>query len=371
MTTINAAVGGAIVSIFYTMWRTQGRLVIPEHVVNGVLAALVAITASCACVHTYVAFPVGAIGALMALSANTLICHLKLDDPVGGIGHHGVSAIWGLISVGLFSDSRMAGVNVKDGLFYGGGFELLGLQLLEIISIIAWGIMWATFFFYTVGVILSKDWKNPRKGLRVEEEEEERGADWFLHGVVDMQALAEDVSVSVKKRIVHDPALARSKTMARQAEKFDHGSSGSIRPRPASLTRRSDMYARSGVDFDTPTEASFMSNAPLNSQSDNSDDDDAGGANDIENQQSLSEGDQEQPSIDIADLENTLAAVLMGQSRGRRFSLPRNGLAAMSQLLSQSRLANIPEGLANIPEENIGRPMLQRQKEHRKLEIIR
>jgi Amt family ammonium transporter len=132
VTTINSVVGGAILSIIYSLWRTKGVMVIPEHIINGILASLVSITPACAAVRTFTAFPIGAIGAFVALSANTLICRLKLDDPVGGIGHHGVSAIWGLISVGLFADDRLPGIDVKNGLFYGGGWELLKLQLLEI-----------------------------------------------------------------------------------------------------------------------------------------------------------------------------------------------------------------------------------------------
>ena len=249
VTTINSTVGGVVFSILYSLWRTNWTLVIPEHVVNGILGSLVSITPSCACVRTYVAFPIGAIGAFLALGSNTIICRLKLDDPVGGIGHHGVAGIWGLISVGLFAESRLPGIDVKDGLFNGGGFELLGLQLLEIVAITAWSILWATSFFYVTGVFLSGDYKNPRKGLRVCAEEEERGADWFMHGVVDMEALMTEMETSMSKLPgTHkaDPALCRS-------------SNSSIRPtlaqskkptlaRKPSYTRRSDMYNRSGLE---------------------------------------------------------------------------------------------------------------------------
>lgn len=82
VTTINATVGGGIASIVYTLWRTKGKLVIPEHVINGILGSLVAITPSCACIHTWDAFPIGAVGALLGLGINTFVCSVCcIDDP--------------------------------------------------------------------------------------------------------------------------------------------------------------------------------------------------------------------------------------------------------------------------------------------------
>ena len=104
-------------------------MVIPEHIINGILGALVAITSSCASTHTFDAFPIGAIGAIVALLGNTFVCHCRIDDPVGAIGVHAGSSCWGLLAVGLFADSQLPGVDVMDGLFRGGGFKLLGLQL--------------------------------------------------------------------------------------------------------------------------------------------------------------------------------------------------------------------------------------------------
>ena len=227
-------------SIFYTLWRTEGRLIIPEHVINGILSSLVAITPACASVTTWAAFPIGAVGALVGLGVNTFVCHKKVDDPVGAIGVHAGAGAWGLIAVGFFADSQLVGIDVMDGLFFGGGFKLLGVQLLVIVATTGWAVMWSTCFFYLVGIALSRDWKNPRKGLRVDLVEEERGADWHLHGVLDkapLDIVNTDGSISSADE---DPFA-------------DHG--GWARPssiaarktRPSSLTRKSDMYIRSAI----------------------------------------------------------------------------------------------------------------------------
>jgi Amt family ammonium transporter len=93
---------------------------------NGLLAGLVAITASCAYVS-----PVGAV--IIGLVAGLLCCasvffverRLKVDDPVGAISVHGTCGAWGLVGLGLFADGTYGdGLNnvagTVRGLFYGG-----------------------------------------------------------------------------------------------------------------------------------------------------------------------------------------------------------------------------------------------------------
>ena len=133
-------------SILYTLWRTGGRLVIPEHLINGILGSLVAITPSCASVHTYDAIVIGIVGALVGLGGNTLVCHCCIDDPVGAIGVHFGSGAWGMLSAGLFADSNLVGIDVMDGLFRGGGFKLLGIQTLAIVATVGWALLWSTCF---------------------------------------------------------------------------------------------------------------------------------------------------------------------------------------------------------------------------------
>jgi len=187
-------VGGCITGMIYSLWRTERKLIIPEHLINGILGSLVAITPACAAVNTYDAFPIGIIGALVALGCNTFNCYLHIDDPVGAVGVHAGAGIWGLLAVGLFADSELPGVEVKNGLFRKGGFELLGLQVVTIVCTTAWAIMWSTCFFYIVGIILSRNWRDPRKGLRVTCEEEEQGADLYFHGVINRNEVYTDSS---------------------------------------------------------------------------------------------------------------------------------------------------------------------------------
>ncbi|KAL7551497.1 hypothetical protein ACHAWF_014687 [Thalassiosira exigua] len=231
VTTINSTVAGGITSLLYTLWRTKGRLVIPDHLINGILGSLVAITPACAGTNTWAAFPIGSVGALVGLGINTLVCRWHIDDPVGAIGVHAGSGMWGLLSVGLFADSQLPGLDLKyDGLFRGGGWELLGLQSLAIVCAVGWALMWSTFFFWSVGAVLARDIRNPRKGLRVPKEEEERGADWFLHGVPDHQAYHGEKPNSSGTGMLDDES----------PDEFDENE-----PKLGMKLGRSDMYMRS------------------------------------------------------------------------------------------------------------------------------
>ncbi|KAL7548582.1 hypothetical protein ACHAWF_011858 [Thalassiosira exigua] len=183
--TVNTSAGGGVVSLIYTLQKTKGKHIKVHHLVNGILGALVASSATCAVVHAWEALVIGAVGALIANLLNTLMKRWKIDDPIGAVGIHVFSGIWGYIAVGLFADSELPGVKVSNGLFRGGGGRLLGLQMLAIISIVAWSLVTTIPFFYITGVCLSKDCKGPRSGLRISMYRELQGEDRCLHGIDD------------------------------------------------------------------------------------------------------------------------------------------------------------------------------------------
>ena len=97
---------------------------------NGMLAGLVAITASCSYVNSISAVIIGlAAGLIVVMSVVFFENTLKIDDPVGAISVHGVGGLWGIIALGLFADgSYGAGINGVAGnvrgLFYGDASQL-------------------------------------------------------------------------------------------------------------------------------------------------------------------------------------------------------------------------------------------------------
>ncbi|MNP07532.1 Ammonium transporter NrgA [compost metagenome] len=152
----------------------MGKSDIPS-MLNGVLAALVAITGSCAFVDAWASIIIGAVAAIVAFLVGRWIERIGIDDPISAISVHGVAGIWGAISTGLFATPELVGTTGvgKEGLFYGGGFGQLGVQLLGVIG---------TFAFVLVVSFIVLGGMKMIMGLRVTEEEEMMGLDISEHG---------------------------------------------------------------------------------------------------------------------------------------------------------------------------------------------
>ncbi|WP_285907652.1 ammonium transporter [Pseudodesulfovibrio pelocollis] len=133
---------------------------------NGALAGLVGITAGCATVSAGSSIVIGlAAGLLVVLSIEFIDKVLRIDDPVGAASVHGVCGAWGTIACGLF--------NIDGGLFYGGGFGQLGVQLIGAGAFFVWA--------FGAGYVLMTAIKAVF-GLRVEKDEELKGLDIAEHG---------------------------------------------------------------------------------------------------------------------------------------------------------------------------------------------
>ena len=156
---------------------------------NASLAGLVAVTAPCDVCDAFGAIVIGAVSGVLVIFGVWLLDNkLHVDDPVGAVAVHCVNGIWGTISVGLFATSSAPafaraigdGVNfgsnqiAGEGLFYGGGFKQLGIQLLGMSSTALWTAVTITIAFFIIKKTL---------GLRVSREEEMEGLDVKEHGL--------------------------------------------------------------------------------------------------------------------------------------------------------------------------------------------
>lgn len=173
MTTNLAAAAGGVAALLIS-WMVLGKSDIPS-MLNGVLAALVAITGSCAFVDAWASIVIGAIAGVLTFFTARWFERMGLDDPICAFSVHGIAGVWGAISTGLFATPELVektGVG-KAGLLYGGGFEQLGVQVLGVIG---------TFAFVFVISFLVLGGMKYLMGLRVTEEEEMMGLDISEHG---------------------------------------------------------------------------------------------------------------------------------------------------------------------------------------------
>ena len=171
-TTVAPAIATVVCMIF--TWIKYGKPDV-SMCLNASLAGLVAITAPCDVKDCFGAIVIGAVAGLLVVFGVWLLDYkLRIDDPVGAVAVHCMNGIWGTIAVGLFATTSAPGNDSVVGLFYGGGFKQLGLQLLGFASVAAWTAVTITITFLLIKKIF---------GLRVSEEEEITGLDATEHGL--------------------------------------------------------------------------------------------------------------------------------------------------------------------------------------------
>ncbi|HOP74818.1 MAG TPA: ammonium transporter [Bacillota bacterium] len=157
MTTNTGAIAGTLSSAIVS-WLLLGK---PDlgMTINGCLAGLVAITAGCAFVSVSSALIIGLIGGALVVFSVIGFDRLKIDDPVGAISVHLINGIFGTIAVGLFAQDNITGVATGNGLFFGGGFTLLGAQIAGILAtgVFVFSISSITWLIlkYTIGIRVS------------------------------------------------------------------------------------------------------------------------------------------------------------------------------------------------------------------------
>ena len=230
-TTIAPAIATVVCMIF--TWVKYGKPDV-SMCLNASLAGLVAITAPCDVCDAFGAIVIGAVAGLLVVFGVWLLDYkLHIDDPVGAVAVHCLNGIWGTIAVGLFAtdtapafargfgDGTTFGANqiAGKGLFYGGGFHQLGLQLVGMLATIAWTAVTITIAFLLIKAIF---------GLRASAEDEITGLDISEHGLPSAYAgfsiqdhhpiddtgevgdVPKDVAIPVQEVVQSEPAAVTS-----------------------------------------------------------------------------------------------------------------------------------------------------------------
>ncbi len=185
----------AAVATLATMIITWIRYKKPDvsMTLNGSLAGLVAITASCDCVNTWAAAVIGIISAFAVVFGIEFVDKvLKIDDPVGAVGVHFVNGLLGTILTGVFASNEFLKENgMTRGYFF-------GVQCLGALAVILWGGVMITITF----LIIKKT-----VGLRVTREEELQGLDLPEHGLISAYADFQPIFATMSAPVKNDLAL--------------------------------------------------------------------------------------------------------------------------------------------------------------------
>ena len=155
MTTNLAAAAATLVTLIVT-WVRYGKPDI-SMTMNGALAGLVAITASCDVVNDYEALFIGAVaGVVVVFAVEFFDKVVKIDDPVGAISVHGVCGALGTLFTGIFGE----------------GCSFI-TQMIGFVAVAAYTLILAFILFFVLKKTI---------GLRVTEKEEIDGLDMHEHG---------------------------------------------------------------------------------------------------------------------------------------------------------------------------------------------
>ncbi len=206
--TTNLAAAAGAVSALVINWLRTGKPS-TEMALNGVLAGLVAITAGTASVTPASALIIGLIaGGVLVFGLAFIEDTLKIDDPVGAVAVHAFNGVWGTLAVGLFAAPAVGGLTGMGdvaGLFYGGGFAQLGVQVIGVAAVSVWafGTMFGLF------TLLKKT-----IGIRVSVKEELEGLDISEHGTISYpefgaQNTAEPGKRNLMPDVVPSPSAIR------------------------------------------------------------------------------------------------------------------------------------------------------------------
>jgi Amt family ammonium transporter len=174
LTTTVAAAAGALGGVL-TSWLVVGK---PDlsMLLNGVIAALVAVTAACGFVAPWAAIVIGAVAGALAVGGVLWVESLGIDDPIGAVAVHGMAGVWGTIATGIFAVPALAAnlATGSGGLLYTGSFHQLGVQLLGLAAVGVFTFAASFGALWTMKVTA---------GIRVEESVERAGLDVAEHGM--------------------------------------------------------------------------------------------------------------------------------------------------------------------------------------------
>ena len=251
LTTTVAPSVATVVCMFVT-WIKYGKPDV-SMCLNASLAGLVAITAGCDVTDALGAIVIGGVAGVLVVFGVWLLDHkLHVDDPVGAVAVHLMNGVWGTLAVGLFAtptapafargfgDGVTFGANqiMGVGLFYGGGFTLLGIQIIGVAAILAFTAVTITLSFLAIRATV---------GLRVSEQEEIVGLDVEEHGLVSayagfMPVIGSDVPMGAPAELPGTKPAAKDEAVP--VADYSTGSNDKVKMSKVTIVTKQSMFER-------------------------------------------------------------------------------------------------------------------------------
>ncbi|XP_011506354.1 PREDICTED: putative ammonium transporter 3 [Ceratosolen solmsi marchali] len=174
VSTMLASMGGGLVGLGFSLANPKRIDILSQ--INGILGSLVAVTGGCFLYKAWESILIGMIGGFMTCFTMPLLDKMGVDDPVGASATHGISGFWGVMAIGFFADDPhpLNTTSGRKGLFKGGGWYLLGVQLLTGVCLSVWSFTSSVILLWIIDKIIP---------IRMDEHEELLGADLVEHRI--------------------------------------------------------------------------------------------------------------------------------------------------------------------------------------------
>ncbi|MGC9257447.1 ammonium transporter [Desulfurella sp.] len=167
--TTNIAASAGALSWMFAEWMSHKHPTMLG-AASGAVAGLVGITPACGYVSVVSSLLIGIIAGIISwIGVSYVKYKFSYDDSLDVFGVHGLNGIFGILAVGLLATKS---VSPKNGLLLG-NFHTFFIEFLAIIIIIAYSAL-GTFLLAKLTSILTH-------GLRVSEEDEQKGLDIATH----------------------------------------------------------------------------------------------------------------------------------------------------------------------------------------------
>lgn len=155
---------------------------------TGALCGLVGITPAAGYVTNIGAIAIGISCSFVSFIYITYIKpHLKYDDPLDAFGCHGVSGIIGSILVGLFATSKVNSTLHENGLFYGGGWHLLGVQIIGTLFTIAFVAIMTLLCAKLITLVIPMRVSKQAEYLGLDQSEHGESVDYTMKNIRDIE----------------------------------------------------------------------------------------------------------------------------------------------------------------------------------------
>jgi ammonium transporter, Amt family len=171
----NVAAAAGVIGAIVTSWAVLKK---PDlsMMLNGAIAALVAITAACAFVAPWAAIVIGLVAGGIVVVGSLAVERIGIDDPVGAIAAHGMAGVWGTLALGFLAMPSLAErlATGTGGLLYTGSLSQLQTQATGLLAV---GV-------FTFGASFLALWAMKATfGIRADAEAESAGLDLSEHGM--------------------------------------------------------------------------------------------------------------------------------------------------------------------------------------------